>query len=318
MDYSIFFKSDVPIDEPIIGNWDLFISAYVPNERVCKVFDLVSAKEKHWLVFPEYELENAAPTGGKVFTYKSTDEADFINKYEEQVACKFDEIELCIDITGFIHPHLMYLLRLLHERKVKKFDVIYSEPGWYKQSEKTKFSNESVRVVKQVLGYEGQLTTDTSNDLLIIGAGYDDMLISRVAENKSTARKIQIFGFPPLQPDMYQENIIRASRASEAVGQPIGMEDNNHFAPAGDPFITANVLSSIVRAEGEKKRITNLYLSPLSTKVQTLGFCLFFLWECVGTHASILYPYCNNYPHETSVGISRIKKFTVVLPDSTK
>ena len=90
--------------------------------------------------------------------------------------------------------------------------------------------------VRQVVGYEGQHVTDTSRDVLIIGAGYDDKLIAEVAEHKDQARKIQLFGLPSLRADMYQENVLRAHLAESAVGTPIHDEASNFFAPANDPI----------------------------------------------------------------------------------
>jgi len=43
-------------------------------------------------------------------------------------------------------------------------------------------------------------------DLLVISSGYDYQLILKVAKAKKACQtKCQIFGFPSLQPDMYQE-----------------------------------------------------------------------------------------------------------------
>ena len=62
---------------------------------------------------------------------------------------------------------------------------------------------------------------DVSNDILIIGSGYDDELISKIADNKNHCKKLQIFGFPSLRPEMYQENILNSHKASEAIGAGI-------------------------------------------------------------------------------------------------
>ncbi len=58
--------------------------------------------------------------------------------------------------------------------------------------------------------------TDISNDMLIVGSGYEDHLIKHVAEDKAKARKLQLIGFPSLRADMYQENVIRVQRAEES------------------------------------------------------------------------------------------------------
>jgi hypothetical protein len=146
--------------------------------------------------------------------------------------------------------------------------------------------------------------------VLIINAGYDHQLIKDVAESKDRARKVQLFGFPSLKADMYQENVWRANKAEEAVGS----QAPAYFAPAYDPFVTANVLGDIVRELNEKRPVTNLYLSPLATKAQVLGFALYYLTELRGSASSIIFPFCDTYNRETGTGLARVWKYTVELP----
>src|SRR3546814_11297247 len=95
------------------------------------------------------------------------------------------------------------------------------------------------------------------------------------------ARKLLMFGLPSLQPDMYQESRLRIARASEAVGE--AADADLIFAPANNPFVTAQELSFAVEAELRSGRgVSNLYLSPLGTKQQVSGFALFYLRDCEG------------------------------------
>ena len=61
-------------------------------------------------------------------------------------------------------------------------------------------------------------------------------LIAQVAENKEFSKKVQIFGLPSLRAHMYQENVLRAYKAEEAVGRDTVDESSSYFAPANDPF----------------------------------------------------------------------------------
>jgi hypothetical protein len=111
---------------------------------------------------------------------------------------------------------------------------------------------------------------------------------------------------------MYQQNVPRAERAAEQVG---GVSDGEtHFAPANDPFVTAASLKHIVQDLRRRSRLTNLYLSPLATKVQTLGFGIYYVHECVDQAVSIVFPFCRSYERKTSDRISRIWKYRVELP----
>lgn len=319
-DYTIFYKTKYKPDEDWQNEnrWDLLISAFNSSERVQKIFEEANSNEKHWLILPDYDYkEDEHPVSGQVFAPKANHEADFIQEYVEQSEVDFNNKELCIDITGFMRPHLMFLINYLWVHDVRKFDVLYTDPIRYAKKDETKFTDEIISEVRQVAGYEGNHIPDTSRDVLIIGAGYDHQLIAHVAENKDKSRKIQIFGLPSLQADMYQENVLRASLAAESVGFNAGDDSNNFFAPANDPFVTASVLQEVVTTLNNREPITNLYLSPLATKPQVLGFALYYLTEQQDNAASIIFPFAGKYTRETTKGISKIWKYSVELPPRT-
>lgn len=73
-----------------------------------------------------------------------------------------------------------------------------SEPSFYVERENTGFSLGSVGTVRQVAGFEGLVNSDTSRDLLIVGAGFEYELIAEVAEDKDDAKKLVLFGLPSL------------------------------------------------------------------------------------------------------------------------
>lgn len=111
-----------------------------------------------------------------------------------------------------------------------------------------------------------------------------------------------LYGLPSLGADMYQESVLRSFKASEALGP---WWDERCFAPANDPFATANVLKERVEQEETSGRLTNLYLSPIGTKPQVLGFALYFATERRSTASSIIFPFTSGYDQETSQGIAR-------------
>jgi hypothetical protein len=321
IDYTIFYKKELPpirTDWSKELRWDIFISAYTSSERVRSVFEKVNASEKHWLLFPEYHYTQSEFPPELSFPLNGDCEAMIMQPYLEDNKIKLGKGRICIDTTGFIRPYLIFLLRWLVNNKIYKFDALYSEPSLYAMREKTQFSDEIVTQVRQVQGYEGIHTTETLNDLLIIGSGYDHEPIAQVAESKDHAKKIQVFGLPSLRPDMYQENVLRAQKAAEAVGVGSGDESPSFFSPAYDPFVTANVLHDIVARQEAHSKVTNLYLCPLATKPQVLGFALYYLTERANTATSIIYPFSKAYSRETSKGIARVWHYTVELPQILK
>jgi hypothetical protein len=312
IDYTILYRTTLPLDTDWLptDQWDFFVSAYNKSQRVKAVFEKVVARRKVWVVHPEYSL-SADQLPPEAFLPRSSDEAEFSNSVLDWYAADLRGSSICLDITGMMRPHIMVFVLLLFKRGVQKFDVLYSEPVHYSKHENTQFSILPVETVRPVRGFEGTHSTDTDNDLLVIGSGYDDALIARVAEHKRSARKLQIFGLPSLRPDMYQQNALQARRAAESVGAIGASPLHARFAPANDPFVTASVLQSIVAGENRIRPLTNLYLCPLATKPQTLGFALYYLMEQEDKAASILFPFAKGYASETSIGLSRIWKYTV-------
>jgi len=186
IDYTVLYKSELSVnaDWPSEIRWDTFISGFTVAERVKRVFDKANAGSKHWLVFPEYRFAKEQYPPGS-FASESRHEAEYLKSFWDTLNGDVSKGTLGIDITGFIRPYLIFLLRWLAEQGVRRFDAIYSEPDIYGKREETKFS-ESVTEVRQVAGFEGVHDHDTSNDYLIIGAGYDDQLIAHVAGSGPT------------------------------------------------------------------------------------------------------------------------------------
>lgn len=316
IDYSILYKRKYnSVTELADKHYDIFLSVYNDSERVKSVYSHLSATRKHWLILPEYKYSlDEYPSNQSLFAPEvNSTEADAILNFLDWAGVNYQSDNLCIDITGFVRPHLIFLIRYLITTPIKNVDFVYADPISYVKKENTKFSDDYVEV-RQIAGCEGKHNPETNNDFLIIGSGYDDRRITDVAKNKADTKKVQIFGFPSLQPDMFQENIMRAYRSEEASSdgrQKFIDPDYTVFAPANDPFVTACLLQEFLNKEDRRKRITNLYLSPLATKAQTLGFALYYVAECIDKPVSIIFPICGHYSRETTEGVAKIWKYTV-------
>ncbi len=321
IDYNLMYREELPLEGDWSYNVDIFISAFNSSDRVKRAYEEINAVRKYWWILPDYEFEKEEYPGGELFdcsSYSGNPEADVAVKFlaEHPEIINGDQ-SICIDITGFVKPYMMSFIALLVLRGIKKIDVIYSEPQHYSHKHNTKFSGENLIEVRQVAGYEGEAhTTYGATDALIIGTGYDHTLINAVAEEKKVAKKkIQIFGFPSLRADMYQENILRASKASDTVDREFTLDKPfNYLAPANDPFATASCLQEIFQKHSES---SGWYLSPLATKSQALGFVLFYLNECRGKPVSIIYPFCKTHEKKTSEEVVRIWKYTLEFPNLT-
>ena len=314
VDYRLLEREECEADKlDHLPSWDLFLSAYDGSERVQRVFESVTAGRKDWLIHWEYGFAGLdMPPDGYVPSGADTDEAEFWEGYFQarQAETQFENVRMCVDITGVMRPHLMLLPKLLRDRGLRELDVIYSEPVAYSDDEATRFSTGPVKEVRQVRGFEGVHLPGGEVDVLVVGVGYEAELIRRTAENKRAATKIQLFSLPSLRPHMYEESRLNARDAAEAMGRL--PRDSVLFAPAADPFVTAQVLQERVE-KARRDRLDNLYLCPLATKAQALGFALYYLCECVGDATSIIFPFSSQYRPESSVGLARVWRYRLEL-----
>lgn len=316
LDYGFFLREVLAPD----ADWsetrkfDLFLSAYNLSDRVRHVYDRVRADRKLWLIHREYGLTAAQLPAEPYFSTDAPDESRFwLSLFDDLKAEGVDlpHVSICVDSTGMLRPHLLFLLKLAQRSGILKMHLMYAEPASYRRQENTAFSEGSIFEVRPVQGYEGAPATDSSADFLIIGMGYDDRMIAEVAEDRAKADKHQLFGLPSLSADMYQQSVLKSRLAAEELSDPNFSEANRSFAPASDPFGTAAVLSEVVGRRRKERGITNLYLSPLGTKPQVIGFGLYHIFECGTGEASITFPFSHGYSPETGQGVSRTWIYTI-------
>lgn len=321
MEYENFYKKRYDIRNGFISNkvsikkYDIFISAYNSSDRVKFTLKNIDAEKKHVFILPEYDfdpneiisVENEYTT----FKFAVFDEAEIFLDYFRTNILPNSKKTILFDITGFLRPHIVYFLRLCKEFNMEAIDFLYSEPVSYKKKENTNFSKD-FKNVREIKGCAGSHQINISNDYLIIGSGYDYNMVLNIAKEKKKTKKVQILGFPSLQADMFQQNILKAYQAEEEIYPNLELDSKDVIlAPANDPFVTASLISEFIKKIDKIEPITNLYLCPLSTKSQTLGIALFYVFECLNNNTSIIFPFCEGYEKETSEGISRFWLYTI-------
>lgn len=290
----------------------LFISAYNENDRARHLFDSVNANSKCWWMLPEYGYSTTEYPIGNVVSGLPEYEADAIAVGMQMSG--FDPsapVEVCIDITGFLHHHILSFLKYFSCNPVPKLEFAYTEPEHYSRKVDTQFSLDETAHVRGVAGFDGAHVPEMTNDIVIVGIGYDHSLVGQVLSNKESARIVQMHCFPSLSADMYQESILRLDKVSSISNQ--NAPDLNYFATANDPYVTAAVLSEAYGTLSRRQPITNLYLCPLSTKPQALGFGLYYLSDLRSSPASIIYPFTSRYSRQTSTGIGHSWLYPVTL-----
>lgn len=317
--YGYFVRELVRPESLTYLGWDVFLAAFSSARRSVSLWEQVSSIPcRMLLIHKEYAYDRSELPPGEHLHSDGLDEAEFIDNVvtalEQQTGKSISGISLAIDITAFMRPELIYLVVMLRKSGIKSVDFFYSEPARYRRKLWTTFSSGSVSEVRQIRGCEGLHDPANANDLLVIGTGYDDMMMSLVAAEKPRAKKALLYGFPSLASDMYQENVWRVSRSEEEIGG--GGDDSfvdRLFAPASDPFETATVVSECVTQARKLSDIENVYLSPLGTKAQVLGFALYYAMECLGSDVatSVLLPFSSAYDRVTGEGVGRTWRYRV-------
>lgn len=293
--------------------WDLFISALNDSDRVRTVYSSVLAESKHWLILPEYQYsEEELPKEGVLPFLGSGSEAEVIMHAFGGVLEGLDpNAKLCIDVTGMMRPHILFLLFFLKSKGVKCFDMIYTEPRHYSRKQDTAFASEDVFEVRQVAGFEGAHPSNASSDVLIVGLGYDHHLISHVIESRPGARIVQLHSLPSLSADMYQESLLRLERVSSSFASLPDVAQI--YCSANDPFMVSAVLSESVARLEKMGAINSLYLCPLATKPQVIGFGLYYLKRDSAIPASMVFPFSSRYDRETSKGVGRSWVYPIIF-----
>lgn len=303
----MYFKHDLEKDGDW-GQWDLFFSTYNLSNRLTEVFNKVCATKKIWLIAPEYNFSDneLGSIEDEIHILNGSNEANQILNFLKEVNIeKFKGKRILVDATGFMRPHLLFLLAYFKTLGFPKVDFIYTEPDRYSKKENTVFSSGSILHTRQVTGYRGQSRVSSAKDLLIIASGYDSNLIKKIAQQNENAEIVPLLGFPSLRADMYQENVIRTIDANESL--PEDALSSPIFAPASDPFETASTIKMYLDNNNCLNKYKHIYLCPLSTKAQTLGIGLLYQQESyMKKPVSIIFPFAESYDKETSVGISKI------------
>jgi len=282
--------------------WDIFISAYNDSERVKSVFETVPAKQRVWWILPEYGYSESEIAHLENFVF-------LLSGREDQVvmqglsALNFDARQrLCVDITGMMRPQILFMMAYLKQLGCLSFDFLYTEPEHYKRRAETRFTIGEDVEVRSVAGYIGAHETDMGGDVLVLGLGYEYLLISHALQAKEAARILQLHSFPSLSADMYHESVLRLDRIRSETSR---VGDEVYFSSANDPYVVASSLVNAVALVEGHKPITNLYLAPLATKPQAIGFGLYYLRHLTGRPSSIIYPNASLYDRETSSGVGR-------------
>jgi hypothetical protein len=290
------------------NNFDYFISSYTHEERIQIVYETIEANIKIWILFPEYNIKKFEDCF-QPDTYEPYDESSFMINFFEKYPDILKSNSICIDITGFIIPYLVFMIKYLQVNNVHNFTLIYSEPEDYKLKEDTKFIDGDVLEIRGIHGFDGGMIANSKEELLLISLGFESKLLSEVMNKKSaTGYRYFIYGFPSLAPEMYQQSVLKNSRVISEISN-----QKTSFGSSYDIFQFAEKLDDIYSRE--KNNYNFITLCPLGTKAQAVGMVTFLLCSNLEENSCLLYPFANSYDPCPSSGFSKLHLFNLELPN---
>ena len=308
-DYTLLRRQT--ISEAALPNagFEIMVTAFDGSDRGRIVLGAAAAAETLCVLLPQYAFseEEVSALSGEftavtMLPVSSDDEADMASMLVSRP--NMASARVCVDLSGMPRTHLIHLTQRLLAINPNGLDVVYVEPSHYVHEDETVFAEGEVDV-RPVRGFEG-VHPPTRDEVLVIGTGFEVDLMNLVARAHPGAQKLQLFGLPSLQPEMYQQNLLQTMLATDAV-EGSGVTDR-YYAPAYCPYETAAQLSQALRADQRKRN--NIYLAPLGTKVQALGFALYYLHECSGP-ASLLGVASTRLRRKAAIGANRIWHYEV-------
>lgn len=299
-EYADFFRQNITnhIDQK---KYDIFISAYNNSERVTQIYDNIRSDSKRYLLFNEYNIqsENTHERIGN-----NSDLLTFVKSIDVNKA-------ICIDITGFIRPYLIFLIKALKELRFGEVCFIYSEPIKYIKHNETEFSKGKRLGVKGIDGFINEVGISNDKKILIVGAGFELESFKEVVrqyKDINTKNHRILIGFPSLRPDMFQQSMLQIHEIEDYDNKFI-------YAPASNPFMTAQKIHDTVKEFRENDKPISVYLAPISTKPQVLGFVLYAIrnedFNNSNIDINIIFPFSEKYSHETSEGIAKTWKYKI-------
>lgn len=195
------------------------------------------------------------------------------------------DLAITIDISVLTKSYLLVLLKALESVNKNRIRLIYTEPAYYYPERLTL----GIKSIGYVPFYNGNPTPLKPN-LLFIFCGFEGERAYAVWEYVEPQKTIAFIGNPGYQPrypevaQLLNQSLINVLRREKDKGSKV-ME-----VSARDPDDVCNKLESLWKANQNY----NILISPLGTKLQTLGIYL-FIRNNPNAHAQIIYATPNRY-----------------------
>lgn len=204
----------------------------------------------------------------KVFEIETTAEIthSVISAIHEVITANsinLDDNAITIDISTFPRHELLLILRYIRmQNPRKKVRLLYTRPRKYGE-----WLSYGVKEVTAVPSYGGTQIPGRKK-LLVILSGFEWERMFRLWEEHEPSKTIVVLGDPPTNKHFLAINKVRAN----ILRNRTNVEEDK--APANNPFAFCRKIEKILM---KHKKEYNIFISPMNTKLQTVG--LFLLAE---------------------------------------
>jgi hypothetical protein len=297
------FLSAVSFEERCLNSSRLLSDNYVTEEFILIRYrgaDNDHKRNAHQNeLFKNLTSHSGREEKGTVIHCDKDDSIDGLVKLKEVLKNRdLSEGRITIDITTFTKQYLLVLLKSIRQDYPSASIRILYTPGYYEVSsshpEKTALSW-GVKEIKPVPGFLGNCLP-WQDDILVLFLGYEGERAFQIMQKLEPKKTIAVLPSPPSYPHADRPTYTLNKRI---LSRPID-EVERYEADALDPESTRDLLLELSKKYEDEERC-NLIISPICTKIQTLGILLFF-WTKKDTNAQVIYtlPFWYNEKKYTS------------------
>lgn len=217
--------------------------------------------EKLQSVFRDYGYTYELDTNDPLFT------ADQVVEALSGIFVQDPPLRVVVDVTSFTRESMLILLRYLYSNRPASTSIefVYANAGEYSvgDSVENKWLSRGHREVRSVLGYSGVLVPSRQTHLIVLVGFEDERALALVHECEPAKITLGIADESDWATGPHQDtNVHRLMRLKNMVGKV------DEFTFSGyDARMTKRVTQSIV----EKNQNYNTIISPMNTKISTIG-----------------------------------------------
>jgi hypothetical protein len=257
---------------PIADDYTLIL--FTDSQARCRgLFDNLETSDiDNVAIFSKgYDDKNATQAqsvfGGDVFDVTNDDEMELLSKVSNNLELKDDVI---VDISVLNQLETLLLMNVLDEKDVLcNTSIVYSTPEKYTDNNES--VSKGIGKIESVPGFVNSSPLN-QNILLIMMLGFEPARSIAIYHNYDPEKTHLVIPHPPYKTEWKSKTYDKNSRLIHEVG-----EKRAHNMHSIDPTKFVRDFYKMVEENDIQLNNYNTYVSPLSTKPQTVG--LYYIWK---------------------------------------